>query len=104
MRFAVHPGSFVPPPKVESAVVSLDKRPSPQFGVADDAAFSRFLGKAFRRRRKTLFNNLTAAAWEDRLVEKVFDALGLERNIRPEQTAAGRFVALFDALCVRQGP
>lgn len=98
VRFAVHPGSFVPPPKVESAVISLDARPRPRYAVADEQAFVRFLHDAFRRRRKTLFNNMTAAGREGGRVEKVFDELGLERTARPEQTDAGRFVALFDAL------
>jgi 16S rRNA (adenine1518-N6/adenine1519-N6)-dimethyltransferase len=104
VRFAVHAGSFVPPPKVESAVISLDKRPHPQYAVADERAFVRFLHDAFRRRRKTLFNNMTAAGRESARVEKIFDELGLERTVRPEQTDPGRFAALFNALHGREKP
>jgi len=54
--FRVRPGSFRPPPKVESAVVRLTPRPGPP----PDPRFIRFLEAAFRQPRKTLRNNLAA--------------------------------------------
>lgn len=78
--------------------------PRPRYAVADERAFVRFLHDAFRQRRKTLLNNLIAAGWESARVEKIFGDLGLKRTIRPEQTDAGRFAALFEALRVREGP
>jgi 16S rRNA (adenine1518-N6/adenine1519-N6)-dimethyltransferase len=52
--FRVRPGSFRPPPKVESAVVRLTPRPGPP----PDPGFIAFLEAAFRQPRKTLRNNL----------------------------------------------
>jgi 16S rRNA (adenine1518-N6/adenine1519-N6)-dimethyltransferase len=52
------PGSFVPPPKVNSAVLRarfLDQSKAP---VDDLSAFETFLQRAFARRRRTLENNL----------------------------------------------
>lgn len=51
----VPPGAFVPPPKVNSAVVQLDKRQA-----MDDelAKMIRFAGWCFSRKRKNLRNNL----------------------------------------------
>jgi len=52
------PGSFVPPPKVSSAVLRAVFREAPRAPVGDLAAFETFLKTAFRRRRRTLENNL----------------------------------------------
>jgi 16S rRNA (adenine1518-N6/adenine1519-N6)-dimethyltransferase len=52
------PGSFVPPPKVSSAVLRARFLSAPRAQVDDLAAFERFLQKAFSRRRRTLENNL----------------------------------------------
>jgi 16S rRNA (adenine1518-N6/adenine1519-N6)-dimethyltransferase len=52
------PGSFVPPPKVASAVLHAVFRTTPAATVADPAAFHRLVQQAFARRRRTLENNL----------------------------------------------
>jgi 16S rRNA (adenine1518-N6/adenine1519-N6)-dimethyltransferase len=54
--FRVQPGSFTPPPKVDSAVIRLDWRRD----VADFPAFTDFVHLAFNSRRKKLINNLGA--------------------------------------------
>ncbi|MBV8818658.1 MAG: ribosomal RNA small subunit methyltransferase A, partial [Acidobacteriaceae bacterium] len=56
MLFTISPGAFKPPPKVDSAVVSLTPKPAPP-GV-DTKAFLRFIGRCFLQKRKTLRNNL----------------------------------------------
>jgi 16S rRNA (adenine1518-N6/adenine1519-N6)-dimethyltransferase len=52
------PGSFVPPPKVTSAVLRATFLDQPRAPVDDLAAFEVFLQRAFARRRRTLENNL----------------------------------------------
>jgi 16S rRNA (adenine1518-N6/adenine1519-N6)-dimethyltransferase len=52
------PGSFVPPPKVSSAVLRARFLDAPRADVADLPAFESFLQRAFSRRRRTLENNL----------------------------------------------
>src|SRR5262245_7701241 len=52
------PGSFVPPPKVSSAVLRARFLEAPRAAVSDLSAFETFLQKAFSRRRRTLENNL----------------------------------------------
>jgi 16S rRNA (adenine1518-N6/adenine1519-N6)-dimethyltransferase len=52
------PGSFVPPPKVRSAVLHARFLDRPRAEVADPAAFEQLLQTAFARRRRTLENNL----------------------------------------------
>jgi len=54
----VLPGSFHPPPKVDSAVIELILRKTPQIGSASAAQFSRVNRAAFSAPRKTLRNAL----------------------------------------------
>ncbi len=54
--FAVPPGAFRPPPKVQSAVVRLTIRPAETV----DPSLVAFLKACFRQPRKTLRNNLAA--------------------------------------------
>ena len=105
LHFSVHPGSFSPPPKVESALISLDKRPSPLFPVFDEHRFLRFLQDCFRQRRKTLFNNLIASGRPSASVERAWAKFGLDRNTRPEQVTVAKFTGLFDVFRqIRAGP
>lgn len=52
------PGAFVPPPRVDSAVLRVRLLESPRAQVDDWAAFERLVQTAFSRRRRTLENNL----------------------------------------------
>ena len=58
LEFTVPPGAFRPPPKVDSAVVSL--MPVRQ-EMEDVDGLLAFLSACFRQKRKTLRNNLRAA-------------------------------------------
>jgi 16S rRNA (adenine1518-N6/adenine1519-N6)-dimethyltransferase len=54
LLFRVAPGSFVPPPKVESAVIRIDPRPDPIVASDEEATFRRFVRDAFGMRRKQM--------------------------------------------------
>lgn len=56
--FRIPPGTFSPPPKVESAAVLLSPRPEGSWGIDDRAGFLEFAGRAFKHKRKTIRNNL----------------------------------------------
>ncbi|MGA2586993.1 MAG: 16S rRNA (adenine(1518)-N(6)/adenine(1519)-N(6))-dimethyltransferase RsmA [Candidatus Aminicenantales bacterium] len=96
LLFTVHPGSFSPPPRVESALIALDKSPSPLYPVSDEQKFLSFLQECFKQRRKTLVNNLIASGKPAAVADKACAELGLDRKIRPEQVSIGQFVGLFD--------
>lgn len=55
--FTVHPRSFVPPPKVDSAVIRLVPRPTP-LADADDTILQQVTAAAFGQRRKMLRQSL----------------------------------------------
>jgi len=56
--FIVRPGSFTPPPQVDSAVARLIPDAALAARIADPAAFDRVLARAFSMRRKRLANAL----------------------------------------------
>jgi 16S rRNA (adenine1518-N6/adenine1519-N6)-dimethyltransferase len=93
---AVPPGAFLPPPRVESAVVRLDPLPRPRVELADPQAFSQMIRAAFSQRRKTLVNALApleskraAATWCERA--------GIDPGVRPEQLSVEQFGELARA-------
>jgi 16S rRNA (adenine1518-N6/adenine1519-N6)-dimethyltransferase len=100
----VGPGSFTPPPKVRSTLISLKKREKPLFPLKDEGDFFRFLKTSFQSRRKTLFNNLILGGYDRSHLDDVFHGLELEMMIRPEQLSINRFRSLFETLRATSAP
>jgi 16S rRNA (adenine1518-N6/adenine1519-N6)-dimethyltransferase len=98
LEFKVSPGSFSPPPRVDSAVISLTKRVQPLFPVADEVGFRALLWAAFAHRRKLLVKNLEMSGIARARVEEVYRLLGLAGNARAEELSIGQFAALFRTL------
>ena len=97
IEFSVSPGSFAPPPKVQSSLLSLRKRSQPLHNEVSSEEFRSFVKTSFAQRRKKLMNNLTA--WKHRAgIEEAFVECGLDRDIRAEDLSPGDFVILFRAL------
>ncbi len=88
--FTVKPGSFRPPPQVDSAVIELVPRQNSLFANPD--GFLAFVSKAFRQKRKTLRNNL-APFYGRELVEAQPEA-----GERAETLSMEQFAALFRRL------
>jgi len=98
--FEVGATSFVPPPKVVSAVVRLEARAQPLAVVGDPELFRRIVKGAFGQRRKTLQNALRAArlAEPDRLAAALL-AAGIDGGQRAERIPIEAFAALARGLC-----
>jgi 16S rRNA (adenine1518-N6/adenine1519-N6)-dimethyltransferase len=96
--FAVKPGSFRPPPKVESVVVRLTPLPAPLVSPAERESFRRFVAGMFGQRRRQLVRALrTVTGWEPDRLAGALDELGLGREPRPEVLTPQEFVDLFRA-------
>lgn len=91
LRFEVKPAAFHPPPKVDSAVVSLEPR-CRDLGIADTAAFLKFVGLCFRHKRKTIRNNLAEVYGKERI-----DAW-TEAHLRAEQLSLDQFAEMYRRL------
>jgi 16S rRNA (adenine1518-N6/adenine1519-N6)-dimethyltransferase len=91
LGFIVAPGAFVPPPKVESAVVVLDRRPAPLV-EGEALGWYRRLGRAaFAQRRKMLRASLRAVHPD---IVPWLRAEGIAETARPEELDVEAFVRL----------
>ena len=85
--FHVKPGSFIPPPKVQSSIISLT-RYRDEIDNLPYPSLRRVVKMAFSQRRKKLRNTLMPIIHEDILID-----LGVS-DLRPEQLSVDQFIAL----------
>ncbi len=95
--FNVGPGSFSPPPKVDSAIVRLTPYAQLPHPAKDARALDRVVREAFNQRRKTLRNTL-----KNILSAEGIEAAGVDGSLRPEQLDIAAFVRLADQLSAQQ--
>ena len=95
LSFIVPPDVFLPPPKVESAVVSLTLRNVPLASPVEIAALFRVATMAFQRKRKTIINGLSQGLdLPKSSVEVMLDDAGIESTLRPQAVSLDRWIAL----------
>ena len=96
LLFRVAPGSFQPPPKVESAVVRIESRADPVVAPAEEASFRRFVQDAFAMRRKQLRRMLRSVLRVSAdAAELMITAAGLDPTARPETLRPEDFARLL---------
>lgn len=90
---------FVPPPKVDSAVVKMKMRDKPRVDVTDEKMFFRVVKAAFSQRRKTLLNCLSSAFpyGKDNISERMLRA-GIEPSRRGETLSIEEFAKLSEEM------
>lgn len=98
IRLRVAPGSFTPPPRVDSAFVSFQRRPASLFPEATDARFQKFLQVCFQQRRKKLMNNLRTLGIPGRRLTEGLSQAGIDPDVRSEQLSLRQFVDLYQTL------
>jgi 16S rRNA (adenine1518-N6/adenine1519-N6)-dimethyltransferase len=97
--FTVARGAFVPPPKVESAVLRLEPLARPLVTDAEVPGFRRLVVGLFGFRRKQLvrgLRELTGRSAEE--LGAIVERLGLDVTSRPETLSPAAFAALGRAL------
>lgn len=81
--FTVPRDSFLPEPKVESAVIKFEAKQKPE---VDENKFWQLVKIGFSSKRRTLINNLSIGLKEDKKVLKDrLGKIGLNENIRAEK-------------------
>lgn len=99
LLFQVGRGSFLPPPKVDSAVLRLDLRKAPPVEVADERLFFEVARSAFAQRRKTAANSISSAGrFSKEQVERALEAAGAPRDARAERLTLEQLAALANRL------
>jgi 16S rRNA (adenine1518-N6/adenine1519-N6)-dimethyltransferase len=91
----VSPNVFDPPPRVDSAVVDMERR-SAGLEPAEYRGVKQLVLAAFRSRRKRLVNNLPEPTREE--APRALNSLGLGRDARAEELGPEDFVALYRAV------
>ena len=98
LLFNVSAGSFMPAPKVDSAVLRLNIRKEPPVKT-DEAAFFRVIKAAFSQRRKVISNSLSAGLGLDKqTVSLMLNNAGVAANARAEQLSLEDFAAIANQL------
>lgn len=91
----VPPGSFFPPPKVDSIVLKFVPR---ETGLGERESECLSLVRAgFKQPRKTLANNLAGRVDRAQL-EDALSAMGFAATIRPHQLGRDQWIELFDRI------
>ena len=91
--FRLRPGSFYPPPQVDSSVVRLLPLPTP---IAEEtASFQAIVRAAFHTRRKTLRNALRTLG-DDARVARALEAADIDPGRRGETLCVEEFACLAE--------
>lgn len=104
MLFRVSPGSFMPPPKVTSAVIRMDILSAPKYDVGSEKVFFDMVRAGFSQRRKTLANSLTSGGFLTK--EQAAGALaeaGISPNTRIEALNMEKLAELSQCIARRNG-
>lgn len=97
--FVLGPQVFYPRPKVDSAVVIMERRSEPPVAVRDVPFLLQVVRAGFAYRRKTLANSLALALDIERSrVQTALARLGIDTEIRGEQLDLDAFAAVAGQL------
>lgn len=93
--FDVKRGSFMPQPKVDSAVIKLSVRKEPPVRAENEKRFFEIVRAAFAQRRKTALNSLSSSLNipKDK-VRAALEKIGRNENDRAERFSMDEFAAL----------
>ncbi len=93
-QFTVPNTVFIPRPKVDSAVITLDVKKS-KYTLPETPELLKFVKACFKQRRKTLINNLHEAYGIDKeTLKKFLHEQGFTHQIRAEAIAADELIKL----------
>ena len=98
--FTVTAGQFMPPPKVDSAVVRITLHGDKPYKPKNERLFFRTIRAAFEQRRKTLPNALSAGFPEldKSVLTDIVVAAGFAADIRGERLSTAEFLTLADMI------
>jgi 16S rRNA (adenine1518-N6/adenine1519-N6)-dimethyltransferase len=89
---------FLPEPHVDSVLVGLRRRRHPATAEVPWGALDRVIEAAFSQRRKTLRNSLRTLGLDQKGVEALGRAAGIDLGLRAERLDVAAFAALAAAL------
>lgn len=97
--FNVGKGSFMPPPKVDSAVIRLSLYSEPKFKNIDDELFFKMVKAIFMQRRKTALNGISAGLnMPKERVRQAMENACISPEIRAEKLNMNELCALSNEI------
>jgi 16S rRNA (adenine1518-N6/adenine1519-N6)-dimethyltransferase len=97
--FDVSAGSFMPAPKVDSCVIRMDIRKTPEIEVTDEELFFRMVHAAFGQRRKTASNSISSGMGVAKdVVIRAIEECGFEPSVRAETMDMAQLAMLSDKI------
>lgn len=92
MLFTVSAGSFMPAPKVDSAVIRLNILKEPPVSVNDEKKFFSVVKASFAQRRKTVTNSISSSLSMDKAkVTEILENANVSANSRAEKLTLQNF-------------
>ena len=99
MLFSVSAGSFMPAPKVDSAVIRLNVLDEPPVKVNDEKKFFSVVKASFSQRRKVISNSLSSGLSLDKsTTAEVLEKSGVPLNARAEKLSLQNFADIANNL------
>lgn len=97
--FKVSAGSFLPAPKVDSAVIKLNISQKPTVNVKDEKLFFKVVKSAFCQRRKTLVNSVSFGMNINKMeILNIVNDMGLKPTVRAEELTMQNFADLSNII------
>jgi len=102
LLFHVSSGSFMPAPKVDSAVIRLDVSSQPRAKAKSEKTFFKVVNAAFAQRRKTVVNSIASGMGiEKSVISDILAQCGLSPTARAEQLTLDDFSKIADGIFER---
>lgn len=100
----VENNSFIPEPAVDSEVIKLLIRKEHPVKLNDESEFFKLIKVSFMQRRKTLINSIVNGGMVSNKEEakELFDALGLDYNVRGETLTIEQFAEMSNYLVAKK--
>lgn len=93
---------FLPPPNVDSIVVKLMKRQTPEIDIDNEDKFFKMTKAAFSQRRKTISNNYQSLFVDGKankeIIKKWLETSGIDPRRRGETLSIKEFAKLYNEL------
>jgi 16S rRNA (adenine1518-N6/adenine1519-N6)-dimethyltransferase len=93
IQFRIPPGCFFPSPDVDSAVITLERRPAPLVSGPSRAVFTQLVRLAFSQRRKMMVK-LLKQRWSEEEIRGACAVAAVPAEIRAEKVSLDQFVAM----------
>lgn len=99
MLFKVSAGSFIPAPKVDSAVIKLNILNEPPVIVTDEKMFFKVVKSSFLQRRKTIANSLSSGmSMSKQMINEILMNAEIKQNARAEELSMEQFAKIANII------